>query len=239
MRENTTIGLLGDIHSEDVRLAQALEFFGDHDISTILSTGDIVDGPGCPNRCIELLQQFNVKSVLGNHERWLLSNRVRHIPMAHTLDDLSLESKTYLQALPKSRCVQVGNTTILLCHGIADQDMAKVWPGTEHMPAERNLDLDRIIAEKQCQWLINGHLHFRTLLCFKTLTLVNAGTLTGSRWPGFMTLDLSNKIVRVYEFAETSYQFIRQARVDPQPIWQDTQSFDANWDPYKLVNPVK
>ena len=87
--------------------------------------------------------------------------------MAHTLEDLTPSSLDYLATLPVTRWIDIAGETILLCHGIDQQDMAKVWPGSDRMPAERNETLDQIIDEGRCQWLINGHLHFRTLLALK------------------------------------------------------------------------
>jgi predicted phosphodiesterase len=215
-----------------------LAFFSEQGIATVLSTGDIVDGPGDPNRCISLLQDHNVLCVRGNHERWLLNNQTRHIPMAHTLEDLTPSSLDYLATLPVTRWIDIAGETILLCHGIDQQDMAKVWPGSDRMPAERNETLDHIIDEGRCQWLINGHLHFRTLLAFEGMTLLNAGTLTGSRWPGFMTLALESQQIDIYEFRDSKIEHLRQVSAAPEPIWKNTQSFDGQWDPLALASTL-
>ena len=59
------IGLIGDVHARDDRLAAALEVLTDLDLDAILCTGDIMDGPGCPDRCIDLLKAHGVSTVRG------------------------------------------------------------------------------------------------------------------------------------------------------------------------------
>ena len=86
------IGLIGDVHSEDDRLALAIEFLQQFDLCEILCTGDIADGPGCPDTSIELLAQAGVKTVRGNHDRWLLEGKARHVSNAHTKSSISTRS---------------------------------------------------------------------------------------------------------------------------------------------------
>ncbi|MGB1342272.1 MAG: metallophosphoesterase family protein [Pseudomonadales bacterium] len=231
--QHSKIGLLGDVHSEDERLEAALTFFRAHDINTVLCTGDIVDGPGDPNRCVELLQSYSVHTVAGNHERWLLSDKARGIPHAHRMHDLEPKTLKFIRSLPKSLTIECRGQTVMLCHGIGDHDMGKVWPGTDRMPPERSDILDDIIKDGAVQWLINGHLHFKTLLPFHNLTLINAGTLTGERWPGFSTLDVQIQALQTYEFVEGAIKPVAFLDV-PEPLWPNTQAFTGDWQPPAL-----
>ena len=211
------IGLIGDVHSEHARLEQALVFLHSAGIKTIVCTGDIVDGPGCPNQSIELLKAYGVKTVAGNHDRWLLENKVRHLPMAHHKADLSVQSLNYLQRLNKTESINCHGQRLLLCHGMGDRDLGKAWPGTDAMPIERQRN----------QFARLG-------LDFKTLTVINAGTLTGHRWPGFSVLDLDEKSVQAFEFTPQGVQPAIALKVPTQPEWQDTQSFQGDWEPLVL-----
>ena len=228
------IGLIGDVHSEHERLAKALAFLQETGVKSIVCTGDIVDGPGCPNRCIELLLEHEVTTVAGNHDRWLLEDKVRHLPMAHRARDLSASALRYLQALKKTATITYQNQHLLLCHGMGDRDLEKAWPGTQTMPIERNETLDEIIKAGQHDWLINGHLHFRTIMAFKTLTVINAGTLTGHRWPGFSILDLDQRSVQAFEFTPAGIEPAVRLAVPAEPQWQNTQSFQGDWEPLVL-----
>ncbi len=228
------IGLIGDVHSEHERLAQALAFLRTAGVECILCTGDIVDGPGCPNLSIELLLEYGVETVAGNHDRWLLEDKVRHLPMAHQLADLSADALRYLRALKKTRLITRQGQRILLCHGMGDRDLGKAWPGTQTMPIERSETLDAIIKAEEHDWLINGHLHFRTIMAFKTLTVINAGTLTGQRWPGFSVLDLDQRSVQAFEFTPDGIKAAVCLTVPAEPEWQNTQSFQGDWEPLVL-----
>ena len=123
---------------------------------------------------------------------------------------------------------------LLLCHGMGERDLEKAWPGTQNMPIERSQTLDDIIETGQHQWLINGHLHFRTLMAFKTLTVINAGTLTGHRWPGFSVLDLDQRAVQAFEFTPDGIEPAVRLAVPSEPQWENTQSFQGNWEPLVL-----
>ena len=76
MKPLRRIGILGDIHCEDGRLAAALEFLQTQQLDLICAVGDIVDGPGDVNRTIDLLHEYQVIAVRGNHERWLFAGEI-------------------------------------------------------------------------------------------------------------------------------------------------------------------
>jgi len=71
-------------------------------------------------------------------------------------------------------------------------------------------------------------------MAFKTLTVINAGTLTGHRWPGFSVLDLDETSVQAFEFTPQGVQPALALKVPTQPEWQDTQSFQGDWEPLVL-----
>lgn len=73
---------IGDIHAEDQWLAKALAYLSNQRVEQILATGDIADGIGDLARCCQLLTAFNVVTVAGNHDRWLLKGELRHLPNA-------------------------------------------------------------------------------------------------------------------------------------------------------------
>ena len=57
------LGVIGDLHSEDIRLGRALEYLEHEGASDIICTGDIADGRGCVDTSIRLLQDHGVKTV--------------------------------------------------------------------------------------------------------------------------------------------------------------------------------
>lgn len=62
------IGVLGDIHSNLPALENVLKALKAEKVDKILCTGDIVGYGPYPAECIELVQQYNISVVAGNHD---------------------------------------------------------------------------------------------------------------------------------------------------------------------------
>ncbi len=97
------IGIIGDVHSRHETLNIALSILESRDCDLLLCVGDIVDGAGSVNECCRLLIERDVKTVRGNHDRWLLEGRMRRLPNATQLADLTEQSQSYLSTLPPTR----------------------------------------------------------------------------------------------------------------------------------------
>ena len=232
----TRVGLIGDVHAQDKHLATALEHLVREGAEVLLCTGDLADGSGDIERCVALLKDYEVLTVRGNHDRWLLEDRVRHVPNAHTRETVSEAVLDYLGDLPSERHITTTAGPLMLCHGMGKHDLTKIWPGTKRMPAERSKHLDTLIAEGDVRWIVNGHVHYRTLIHFRTLTLINAGTLRGDHHPGFSLLDLAAAEVVGFEL-EPAVHEVRTHPLTPTPdtrVFEDTQHFDGDWDPVTL-----
>ena len=80
--------MVGDVHACDDRLSRLLAFLHDQSLDTVVCVGDIVNGPGDPNRCADLLHSHGVVTVRGNHDRWLLEGQALPGANAHRLEDL-------------------------------------------------------------------------------------------------------------------------------------------------------
>lgn len=237
----TRLGIIGDVHAEDDRLKAAIDMLLQKNVDAIVCTGDIVDGTGCPDTCITLLKEFNILTVRGNHDRWILEDKARHIPNAHALEDRHNDTLDYLTNLPLNLEVDTIKGKLMVCHGIEDDDLRKVWPGTERMAVERSLKLDRLIHETNYRYVINGHMHFRTLIHFEALTLINAGTLKGEHWPGFSLIDFEQYRIEAFGFEADgtrrvtprllTSRLLDQAHYD---VFRDTQAFNGGWNPVRL-----
>lgn len=231
------LGVIGDAHAEDERLARALAVLADESLDAVVCTGDIVDGTGCPDGVVRQLRQAQVLTVQGNHDRWLLGNKARHVPDAHEADSLDEVTLHYLTSLPTTRELQTAKGPLLLCHGVGDDDLRKVWPGSERMPPERSRRLDRMIHQGQYRFVINGHMHFRVLVHFQQMTLMNAGTLRGEHNPGFSVIDFVDESITPFTLVEQGVERRPTVPLGAQPdrrVWRNTQEFDSNWQPTRL-----
>lgn len=199
------VGAIGDIHGESQNLHLALDFLTQAKVDYIMSVGDIVDGktPEEVEECLELLQNYGVLTVAGNHERWILTGHNLGLPNATELKDLSEKSTTFIKKLPKIREFDTVLGKLLLCHGLGETDMAGVWPGDYGIALESNLQLLRLVKEERYSFIINGHTHCRMVRRFDPLTIINAGTLIDNRqYPGFLIANFQEKFVQFYDLRE-------------------------------------
>ena len=231
------LGVIGDLHGEDHRLDIVIEWFAGQQVDALVCTGDIADGRGCINRSCELLRQGGVHTVAGNHDRWLLGDKVRHVTDAHSKDELSDDNLAYVEQLSRQRSLLTTKGSLLLCHGAGDDDMAKIWPGREPGQEKRSKALDAVIESKRFRYVINGHMHFRVLLDFVGMTLINAGTIRGEH-AGVSLIDFAGDAVSTYAVADAEKpERIMEHQLSPgheRRIWRNTQEFDGTWTPVML-----
>ncbi len=238
LRPVRRLGVIGDVHGEHHRLAASLDWLAGQGVDAVICTGDVADGPGCIDRCCALLREAGVVTVAGNHDRWLLSDRVRHVADAHRLEDLASQTREYLEALPRTRELATTAGSLLLCHGIGEHDMAKVWPGTRGPDSVRRCEpLDALLAEARHRFIVHGHLHYRVLIDFESLLLMNAGTLKGER-AGVSVVDFAADEVAAYDLADPGGIRCRVRHpLTPPPerrVWTSTADFDGAWEPVLL-----
>lgn len=236
------IGLIGDVHAEHGGLAEALAELRARDVDAILCTGDVADGPGCLDRSVALLAEADVRTVAGNHERWLLQDRCRHVAHAHRIRKLSSDTRAWLEGLPAVREIATARGRLMLCHGVGANDMRKVWPGTPERPdgpVHRAPELDAIARAGKFRLLVQGHLHYRTVLDFPGLTLLNAGTLRSGQRPGVCIVDLGADRVRALEPGAGSRGRWGEVACAPllahdRHVWPDTGAFRGDRIPCTL-----
>lgn len=232
------IGIIGDVHAEHLRLSAALAFLREAEVDWILCTGDLPDGRGDLDICCQLLQQQGVMTVAGNHERWFLQDKVRHVEDAHLRCQASTETIAYLSSLPQTHRIDTVDGELLLCHGILDDDLAKIWPGSENSASRCSAPLDELLQQDAPpRFLVNGHMHFRTVIDFPQTQVINGGTLKG-QFAGFSLLDIEAQCIQSFNFAgeqevEAAGTLDLATRQDRR-IWQSTGEFDGVWQPVML-----
>ncbi len=195
------VGLVGDVHAEDSFLEIALHFLQSHNVDAMLCTGDIADGPDDVNRCCELLQQFDVQVVRGNHDRWILANEMRHLPDANFLVDLSNATRNYLENLPLTLQFETVAGELLLCHGLGFNDMARLTPDDSGYALEMNKELQQILRSR-FRFVVGGHTHKRMVRKIGDVTFINAGTLLHNRSPCFALADFETREVQFCDFVD-------------------------------------
>lgn len=212
-----TVGVLGDVHCDAVRVATALACFRAERVDAVLAVGDLVDGPGDVNRALELLENHDVLAVAGNHERWLFGEALRELPHASSLRELSDEGARYLRSLPPTRDLDTVGGLALLCHGLGAHDMAKVEAHDQPQDLAQNAPLQELLQAGRYAYVINGHTHSRLVRRIGALTLINAGTLLEGDDPCCLVVDFERESVRVFDLADPTVA--RPAEVLKMDAW--------------------
>lgn len=196
------LGLLGDVHAEDRRLEGALRLFEAERIDTLLCVGDIVDGAGSVDRCCALLRGAGALSVRGNHERWLLEATMRDLPDATPRSSLASSSVELLAALPATLELETARGTLLLCHGMGDDDMHGVKPHDDGYALEVHDALQAVIRASRTAVVVAGHTHERMARTVGGVLLVNPGTLHRGFRSGAAVLDLERGELAFHDIDE-------------------------------------
>jgi predicted phosphodiesterase len=204
-------GLIGDIHCEVVRLKRVMEHFRGVGVDAVLAVGDIADGPGDLTEACAILQAEGALVVAGNHDRWLLAGEMRDVPDAIRPEAVTPEARRYLAALPKTRLLESSRGSVLLCHGLGEDDMASVRPDDDCEALLANAALVKLLASRPARFVVNGHSHRPMLRRIDGLTILNAGTLHPKHRPVCSVADFDSGEVQLYD--------IRGRDVTPAECW--------------------
>lgn len=176
------IGLISDIHGADDRLRVTLALFDSLGIATILCAGDLVNGMGDADEVIALVQAREIPCVLGNHDRDAPGNDAAMRAEYGTDDPLvarwliAPETITFLEALPRTRTLDLAGRSILLTHGTPDARMAYLFPDSD--PAEYRA----LLALHPVDLVICGHTHMPMHVQIGEAHVVNPGSIYKNRF---------------------------------------------------------
>lgn len=168
-------GVIGDVHGRPDLLRLGLEILQSRACAMLLCVGDIADGPGSVDECCHLLNSNGVETVRGNHDKWLAEGRMRRLPHATQLEELSDFSKMFLSTLPTVRYFESPLGRLMLCHGLGEDDMWRPPP-----PGERLALTDpQLQLVKDVSVVFHGHTHTRGLIQIpqSNTVLLNVGSL--------------------------------------------------------------
>lgn len=192
-------GVIGDVHCEDTRLQKSITTLLDAGAEVLIQVGDIVDGRGSVERCVELLKAHGVQTIAGNHERWFLASEMRSLTGA-TLE-ASDECRVFLASLPPTRRFETDAGGLLVCHGVGDDDMVNLRPDTRGYALQSVMpSLRPLLLDTDLRFMVCGHTHQRMVRSFEGLTVINAGTLHDHGPPGFVLVDVEVGEVRCWDF---------------------------------------
>src|SRR5438105_4502443 len=116
------LGVISDIHGDPIALELAWSHLTVMGADRIVCAGDLVGYGPFPDRVVAFLQEHQVSSVRGNHDRWALERGPGAAdefggatPSTETLD--------YLRSLPFDVLVAAHPTIGVVVHGSPHSDM--------------------------------------------------------------------------------------------------------------------
>ena len=214
------VGAIGDVHAESDTLEVALTTLRRRGVDAILQVGDIVDGEGDIERTLELLQAPDVLGVRGNHERWLLQDTVRSLPFAHARSELSERALFHVESLPTTRMLATMTGRAMLCHGVGEDDMAKLLPEHDISALADIPALRALVDAGEYEWMVAGHTHKRMARVFGGVRVVNAGTLCRADGAGFCEIDFESERVTWFDVDERGrVREMGGGKIEPEPAW--------------------
>lgn len=196
------VGVVGDIHCEDLVLERVLAYFSQLGVGPVLAVGDIVDGVGDADRVYSLLVAHGVLTVRGNHDRWILADRMREVRGAIAGSALRGDTREWLAQLPKTRSFQTPMGPMLLCHGLGDDDMAELRPDDDGYALESNFALQALLKSKEYSVVIGGHTHLPMVRTIGGVTIINAGSLERYSRQVCSLVDFERRRVEFFEVGQ-------------------------------------
>lgn len=164
---NKKIGVIGDIHGNDVALKIVLDDLKDCD--EIISLGDLIGiGPN-NNEVLDIVRPLkNFRTVLGNHERYCLygfDNPLSCIDnnIQKWVDSgISKENMEYLKKIPLEIHMEWNNKTICFLHYARPRVDSMMFTIIKRNPSYE--DLLALFKDNKEDILIYGHEHLHSMM---------------------------------------------------------------------------
>ena len=120
------LAVISDIHGNLLALEAVLQDITTRGVDDIINLGDWIAGPLWPRETFDLLQDLQIPSVRGNHDRWAIDRPDDQMPPAGRFarNAISKAECEILHALPETIEVDGPGGDILACHGTPTDDMS-------------------------------------------------------------------------------------------------------------------
>src|SRR5574337_1234825 len=129
------IGLIADIHSNAVALRAVLAELDAAGVEKILHAGDIVGYNPYPDETIGLFKKKKIISILGNHDRALITgdtsdfNPYAAAALRWTENMISPDNIDYIRELKNIEHINLQGVRITLVHGSPEDPDEYIYPG--------------------------------------------------------------------------------------------------------------
>lgn len=197
------IGIISDIHGNDIALKLCLEEMGRRGVTELLFLGDLVGYYYNPHIALSMLKEWKVVSIAGNHDRMLFASLDDHQLKSKIIKDyghgiehakrkLSAADLEWLRNLPTSLTIERDNLRIHMCHGAPFSTDFYVYPDAKTETLKK-------CASGRFDFVLMGHTHHPLSVTLDGTHLVNPGSVGQPRDIGnlasYAILNTSNRVV--------------------------------------------
>lgn len=175
------IALLSDIHGNSLALKAVLDSVKKHGAERLLIAGDLVGYYFWPKDVLELLAQWDLTLVCGNHEVMLDKIRKNSESIINVnnkygtglqlaTEQLGASQLEMLCSLPHSVELNINECKILLCHGAP-------WDVNQYVYSNSEIDVLRRCAIPTFDFIVMGHTHYPMNVKIGRTLLINPGSV--------------------------------------------------------------
>lgn len=223
------IAVLNDIHGNLFLLNKALNYLKDKNISKFLICGDfLTDGPD-DNKIIDILKSLDSEIILGNREESILkifssSNEIteKFYSFYYTYQNLTKENLEFLNNLPISKTIQIGNKKICMSHG-------SPYKSRDIITKTSYEKFDQLIDDYDADIYLFAHTHRCFEANYKNRLFVNSGAVNLFMGKGKVStfgiisisdeLIIYDQIILEYDYNEVKDYYIKSNYYKENPEW--------------------
>lgn len=168
------IGLTADVHSNAVALRSVLSALDALGVEKILHAGDVVGYNPYPDETIGLFEKNEINSILGNHDRALITgdvswfNPIAAAALKWTRNVISPDKMKYIRELKTVGSLSIEGTRLVMVHG-SPFDIDKYIYPEDAVPD--------FLSASNADVLVLGHTHIQFKKEYPEGTIVNPGSV--------------------------------------------------------------
>ncbi len=209
------LAIISDVHSNLEAFEAVLQEIEKQQIDKIYCCGDVVGYGASPSKCLKLIREFHIPSVMGNHDlavvthnvTWFNINAAKSILL--TIDDLEENDVKFILKFPERNEVVVKDHRILMVHG---SPRNPIWEYVH--PTYVNSDF---VKDIYFDVIVMGHTHVPFVKRIGNKLILNPGSVGQPRdsnpKASFAIIDVERlfaKIIRVdYDIEKAAQKIIK------------------------------
>ncbi|ALL07167.1 hypothetical protein AQ505_17740 [Pedobacter sp. PACM 27299] len=189
------IAIISDIHANLPALKAVLEDIGSFKPDQVYCLGDLTDAAPWHNEVIELIQELNIPTIMGNHDERIAFDHPVHSLSKHSLaeqkarlaainftkQDITAANKAFLSTLPATLKIELQGLHILLVHGSPNSNEEYLYEDADESR------LRQLFEQEQVDVILSGHTHLSYLRYLpgsnnqQPKLMINAGSVGRSK----------------------------------------------------------